>query len=799
MTQILTERTILRLGLAGAGGILLHLAITVAFSAPLSHVPGDVAILIGCGLVGLLLLLSAGLYRPHPALRWLILLACIVNLGARSMVSWQNFSLTNLTVDSALYTDMAGEVLWRGENPYTWDFTGVFDVTRTSQIPSTPKLNAANESYYPYPALPILLVIPFQRLNLPGTLILSLLGHLALLLLLFLITPRAYQPLILLPGMAGMNFAALTFIGSLDIVWVMLLVAMVASWHHPVLRAILFGLAIALKQTPWIVGPFLLIHLWHASRDDGIGQIRTFVTIVGGTFLLVNAPFIIWNPEAWLIGVVTPMHDDLIYFSQGGLAGLTQFGLFSLPKGYYLFATLMVFGWLLFCYWRHYDVLHLAIWIAPGILMWFSYRNLVSYWTYWVFPMLASLVSCSFPSLSSLEQPQNVSWRPTFRISLIVLGVLLVTGVLLSLTPSTITVRPILPLHASQGRITRMDVQVVNHNSTSLSPRFAIQQRYTMGNPLPWIIDRGPHVLPPGESAIYRIITTQHDRSFFVYDAAQIVVTDAKGDYNLRGVATLDADTSFLWPDAIPNPDYRFWDEAETAPIFWEVIGTGTATPGEVAGHSTVQLTLRATEEISDRVALQTMLPFPRTSFGLWVYVDNATGLYGLEIADGKHTLRLTFGEDPYTGPWLNNHHVVHYQIPSAQWHYQEIDVAEAYQIAGWDLPSLEPTTYRGMDIDARIVKLRLFLQSTSVKAPLQADFGPFEQSDLHVPPQSLMGETLDDPASYYVRLGDIYERQRNDAYALDAYRRALVFAPGNAEAQAGRMRTSHRLSEVRP
>lgn len=792
MTQIITERTLLRLGLAGAGGILLHLALSIAFSAPLAHILGDVIALIVCGFAGLLILLAAGLRQPSSTLRWFILLACLVDLGVRFTISWQNMPLIDPSVDSALYTDMAGEVLWRGENPYTWDFTGVFDISRTSQIPSTPKLNAANESYYPYPALPILLVMPFQRLHLPGTLMLSLLAHLVLLFLLFLITPRAYQPIILLPAMAGVNFVALSFIGSLDIVWVMLLVAMVALWHYPVLRAFLFGLAIALKQTPWLVGPFLLIHLWHEAKDDEINQIRTFVTIVAGTFLLVNAPFIIWDPEAWLTGVITPMYDNLIYFSQGGLSGLTQFGLVTLPKGYYLFATLTVFTFLLFCYWRHYDALRFSIWIAPGILMWFSYRNLVSYWTYWVFPLLASLVSWSSPPL---KRSQKVPWQSTFRVSLVVLGVLLVTGTLLSLTPSAITVMPILPLYASHGRVTRMDVHVINHNSTPLTPRFATQHRYTIGNSLPWTIDRGPHVLPPGESALYRIITTQHDRSFFVYDAAQIIVTDAGGDYNLRGVATLDADTSFLWPDAIPNPDYRFWDEAETAPIFWEIVGSGTANPGEISGRRTAQLTLTATEEISDRVALQTTIPLPRMPFGLWVYVDNATGIYGLEIDDGKHTLWFTFGEAPYTGPRLNNHYVVHHQIPLAQWHYQEVDVMDAYRIAGWDLPVLEPTTYRGMDIDARLIKLRLFLQNTSEKTPLQADFGLFEQSDLRVSPQRLMRETLDDPASYYVRLGDIYERQRNDTYALNAYRRALAFDPENVEARVGMIRLFHRLS----
>jgi uncharacterized membrane protein len=38
---------------------------------------------------------------------------------------------------------------------------------------------------------------------------------------------------------------------------------MVLVWQRPTLRAVLFGLACAYRQQPWLVAPFLLICIWN--------------------------------------------------------------------------------------------------------------------------------------------------------------------------------------------------------------------------------------------------------------------------------------------------------------------------------------------------------------------------------------------------------------------------------------------------------------------------------------------------------------------------------------------------------
>jgi hypothetical protein len=762
-----------------------------------------VFILVVSGVAGLLLLAAAGLCKPPDYLRWLILLACIGELVMRSVVWVQTVSASELVIiDPGLYTDLSGELLLRGENPYAWDLAGAFDLCRTDYSGSTPKLNAAYARDYPYPALPFLLTAPFQALNLPGIFLVSVAAHATVLALLFLAAPRSIQPLILIPLVIGLDFTSLTLIGSVDVVWAALLVGVVVAWRRPTLRAVLFGLAAAFKQGPWLVIPFLLIRIWRDKSDGSpIRRVVHFLAISGVAFLVINGPFIVWNPEAWLRGVSQPLRDDSIFFSQGGLSTLTQFGLVYLPKNYYLFAMLSVFGLLLFCYWRHYDALRDTCWIVPGIFMWFSYRSLISYWAYWVFPLLATLATRTPPDKESASKP---ALGPTLAVASTVLGVLIIVGIWLSFSSAAVEVRPNLPLRTVQGRITGMSVQVVNRSRRTLTPRFALQHRYTTGNPLPWYIDQGPRSLSPGQAAVYHISTERRDRIFFAHDTAQLVVTDAGGDYSLRGVATIQADSSFLWPDAIPNPMYRFWDSGLGAPIFWGLVadppGSGAVSPGNKAGRGALTLTLDADGKGLNRVALESVVTFPLHPFGIWVYseppAENLSSVaYGLEIDDGEHQLWILFGPQEYTGPLEDGQYIINYTVPSRRWVYQEIDLLTAYVEAGWQLPALKPAIYRELDMDFRLVHLRLLLAADGPADNLQATFGPIEQDNYRVEPQTLMAEALDDPTSYYIRLAESYTRERNYSRALEAYRRALHYSPGDSQALDGMKRVRQRLA----
>ena len=806
--EISKHITVLRLGLVCAGVMLIHLVFVILSSAPVSQSLGNILLLIATGLSGLLLLISDGLWHPPTCFRWLILIACLGGLGVRSFVWIQTAKPPDFVVtDSALYTEMAGNLLRYGENPYTWDLSGSTDLYNDVSIAITPRLNAASESIYPYPALPFLLAIPFQLVNLPAMLLVSILSHALLLVLLFIFSPQPIQPLILIP-IVMMDFISITLMGSMDIVWAALLVGMVVAWRRPTLRAILYGLAASFKQGPWLIAPFLLIRIWRDRESHApFISLGRFLLISGVTFLLINLPFIAWNPASWLHGVMEPLHDNLVFLSHGALSSLSQLGFARLPKNYYLIATLSVLGLLLFAYWRHYDVLEHAFWIMPGIFMWFSYRSLASYWIYWVFPILATLATQ--PELIqafSDEDDKPIAERSgqknsppeefTTAVAAVTLGALFLIGVFFSFSSAAIEVIPFFPLPTANGRITRMSVEVINHGRRVFSPRFAIQSRQTGENPLPWYIERGPRRLSPGQSATYHIATAEHRASFLAQDAAQLVVTDAEGKYAFRDVSLIGPDRSFLWPDAIPNPTYAYWNESQTSPIFWNLTieppGAGTVSMGEKEGRGALTFTLDPTHKGPNKIMLQNSITFPREPFGIWVYSDSysdsvssqhlSSVAWGLEIDDGQHRLRYLFGSQDYVpfspedGDKEEQYIITQIATPGA-WSCQEIDVLAAYHEAGWALPELRPTTYRGLDTDLRMVGLSLFLIADDYEDQIQVYFGSIEQDNYGIAPQVLMAETFNDPGGHYLRLAESYFQGRNYTKAWEAYQRARQFS----------------------
>jgi hypothetical protein len=783
-----------RIGLAASGAFALHIAAVIAFSAPLSTSPLCVAALMIAAILGMVSLIVAGLgplYRFTGA-RWLILSAYVAQVLALALLRpYTTSSPVLVSSDAGLMNELAGELLLRGENPYDWDYSGVFDIYRADRGLSTPLLDGSVTGAQPYPALAFLAAIPFQILGVPGVFGLGIAVHILALILLFVASPRALQPFILVPLAIGINFVDITLIGSLDTLWAVLLMLVVLVWKRGNLRAILFGLACATKQTPWLLIPFLLIRIWkEESQEPPLLRIGRFVLVSGLSVLFVNLPFIIWDLQAWAKNLLVPIQGSLLFLGPG-LSSLSQFGLMDLPKGYYLFATVSTGMLLLFVYWRHYSTLRHTYWILPGIMMWFSYRSLASYWVFWTFPILASLATESW-WIGIARTGERKSWRTTaIAVTSTVVGLALLAVWTASTAEPQVRVNIFPPLWAEHGRITSMTVGVQNVGQETLEPRFMVRSAYR--NPLPWQIDSGPLQLRENETGVYQISSTRHDRTFVGHEDAQLIVTDAKGNYSLMETINIPGEEQFLWPDALANPGYRYWDRTSQMPLFWQLSSTpegqGTASLQPVEGRDALVLALQPDDEGYGQVSLSNWVPMPREPIGIWIYAtppaDKASNVaYGVEIDDGQHRLWTLFGSAPYAAPSMENTHIIFHEVPELTWLRAEIDIEAGFREAGWSIPPYTYVNYRGLDGYMRMVTFRLILVARESKGSLQAAFGPIEQTGYRIPPESLMAETLDEPAQYYMRLAEEHVRNRNYDRALAAYRQALAFMPDETEAE---------------
>ena len=81
-----------------------------------------------------------------------------------------------------------------------------------------------------------------------------------------------------------------------------------AAWRGPVLM----GLAMAVKQTPWLIVPFVVAGIVLESRRlrgwaQGVRDGLRYLGIAVVAFLVPNLPYLLNAPRAWLSGILTPV------------------------------------------------------------------------------------------------------------------------------------------------------------------------------------------------------------------------------------------------------------------------------------------------------------------------------------------------------------------------------------------------------------------------------------------------------------------------------------------------------------
>lgn len=388
---------VIRIAYLATGLLLLYYSESFWLEGtPIWNAAGLILVLATSVLAFVILGLGA-LARPPARAEWLTLAGALVVLFAGAYLRAQRDvpGATGLA-DAGLFSDYAANLQLLGENPYRQDMSPAFTVYRVSTFFSTSMLTQETRTLFQYPALHALAPIPFKLMGIEDARAVYVVAHAALLVLLFMRTPSGLRPIVLLPLVASRQFLDYTLGGVTDIVWAMLLVAMILSWRRPTPRALLYGLACAYKQLPWLLAPFIVARLLLDDEDaDGRTPLRRvlhFGTWASAAFLLFNGPYLLTDPRAWFSGIVEPVRGALVY-NGSGLSILTQSGALPLPKSFYSLATPVAMLVLLAVYAINFRVLRSTLWLYPGIVLWFSYRGLQSYYVYWVPLLIASAVA----------------------------------------------------------------------------------------------------------------------------------------------------------------------------------------------------------------------------------------------------------------------------------------------------------------------------------------------------------------------------------------------------------------------
>jgi len=276
-----------------------------------------------------------------------------------------------------------------------------------------------------------------------------------------------------------------------------------AAWRGP----ICMGLAMAVKQTPWFVVPFVVAGIvLETRRSSGTGQaLRAGLRYTGiavASFLLPNLPYLVSSPGAWLRGILGPLTADAVPAGQG----LVSLSLSLMVGGgsllAYNVAAAVIFGALLACYVVTYPALKRGAFLLPSVALFFAARSFGSYLVMLIPATLAAAAS----TRCSRHGPPWRWWKWVVACSVVASGV--VVGIAVTAhSPLTMSIQSV-QTTGQLATVQQVTVNVANNTGASVQPAFTVEDGTTMT--AFWQRQQGPAVLGPHQKARYTLVAPSY-------------------------------------------------------------------------------------------------------------------------------------------------------------------------------------------------------------------------------------------------------------------------------------------------
>ena len=232
------------------------------------------------------------------------------------------------------------------------------------------------ESKVSYPAFAFLSLVPFAWLKTNNALPLYLMCYLLIVFIGWKAVRPEMRPWLILLSLANVSMLTSVLNGIVDILYILFILLAWLLREQRWWSVVFLGLACATKQLAWFFLPFYAILIW---RHSGPKEAAARLGVAGGIALVINLPFILWNPHAWLAGVLAPVADPM-YPSGVGIVALGLTPIFPLLPGL-VYSTLEALA-MLFCiawYWRVCKSHPEAAMLLAMLPLFFAWRSLPSY------------------------------------------------------------------------------------------------------------------------------------------------------------------------------------------------------------------------------------------------------------------------------------------------------------------------------------------------------------------------------------------------------------------------------------
>ena len=472
--------------------------------------------------------------------------------------------------DESAFDQYAAQLVTHGHNPYVASMARSFSLFHVSPDGFTFRLNGTPVTQLSYPALSFLLYVPFLLIGWSNQLAIGVnvaMWSLAVIVS-FILLPRALKPLAIVLGSLGV-YTGFAVGGVTDALYVPFLVVAVFQWdRYPAQRGwrrwispTAMGLAMAIKQTPWFVLPFLLAGIYlESQRSENDARhaksvVWSYLWRAGVVFALPNIAFIVASPAGWLRGVFTPIFGNAVPAGQGWIALSNFLGIGGgLLKVYALLAVSVIILSLVFFVLLYPRTKAIAV-LMPSFVLFFSERSFANYLVMLLLPTLVAAGSTRLASVERGTMPLALWGTPRRRACLgasIALSVLSLTAVSLFHQPLSVQIESVTTT-GQLATVVQTSILVTNTTSHQVAPVFSSESGGAIT--APWNIVTGPSKLGAGVSTSYVIEAPNFPAQPSLSGGFQIVaLTDSPPAMSVSAPYTPTTRHVDLEPEAVNKP-----------------------------------------------------------------------------------------------------------------------------------------------------------------------------------------------------------------------------------------------------
>ncbi len=526
---------------------------------PLVAVPS--VALIAWGLA--LLVWHGGRQESPKTMQWILGITLVLTLVALGVWSYtQMLTIPAYGTDEMAFDQYAAQLWLHGIDPYGRSLAAAFSRYQVSPNGYTWTLTGDPVTLLSYPALSFEVYVPFLLMGWSTQLAvwMNVAFWGAGLVLLVWGVPRPVKPLIVVLASLSV-YIGYAVGGVTDALFVPFLVLAARAWdRYPQRRGwdvlwgpLWFGLAMGIKQTPWVLFPFLLAGIAFEGRSgsgrwrNGLVPALRYAIISGTVFLIPNLPFILANPIAWVHGILAPLISPTVPSGQGLITLSLFLGLGGGSLFAYTVLSLIVLFGLLALYILTYPRMKGWTFLLPSLALFFATRSFGSYLVMLIPSALMALVTTTHPPIKRLAR------RTLWAVSGI--GIAIAGGVVVALGSQSPFGMRLVGVHTTGQLATVDQVKVSMHNTTNrpTRPYFTAD----IGGTLTAFWNRlsGPALLPAHATATYTLAAPNFYAQPPLTGGFQIVAFTAR-------TKTLSHTTAYVpttWhialsPDAVNHP-----------------------------------------------------------------------------------------------------------------------------------------------------------------------------------------------------------------------------------------------------